>query len=153
MWGKLTHWTFASLLLIGCISSSHDHAYPLYPHAEQPLPREQVAHLTGYVQIVDGHDVSTLGTSFDLLPGCHVVVTPSQWGHTELNAGGMWLNTGHLTYAFPMKAGYTYAIRVEMEKKGGTVLSGNVKAHEFDAAGAVTRTFDLVASGSTKCEM
>ncbi len=81
------------------------------------------------------------------------MVTPTQWGRSELNAGAMWLNTGHLTYAIPMKAGYSYAIKVEMEKKTGTVLGGSVEAHELDAAGVVTRKFDLVASTNTKCEM
>jgi hypothetical protein len=146
------YWAIIAGLLTACISGSQNQAYPLYPHT-QPLPREQLAHLTGYIQIVDGRDVSTIGTSFDLLPGCHVVVTPEQWGHTELNAGGMSMNTGHLAYAFPMKAGYTYAIRVQMEKKSGTVLAGNVEAHELDAAGVVTRTFDRVAPSNTKCEM
>jgi hypothetical protein len=42
----------------------------------------------------------------------------------------------------PMKAGYWYAIKVEMEKIGGHTYSGRILAYEKNAQGLVTQTFD-----------
>lgn len=136
----------APLAFTACISGGRTQGYPLYPPSEPPPAQEQLAHLLGYVQVVDGRDVSSLGTSFDLLPGWHVVQTPSQWGHTELNAGGVAWNTGHLTYKMQMKAGYSYVIKVEIEKTGGITYRGGAHAYESDGRGAVTQTFHPIAS-------
>jgi len=38
-------------------------------HPLPPLGPEQVSTLTGYVQFVDGNDVSSLGGFFEILPG------------------------------------------------------------------------------------
>ena len=102
--------------------------------------------MLGYVQVVDGRDVSTLGSSFDVLPGPHEVQTPSRWAHTELNVGGMYWITGHLTYSILMKPGYSYTIKVQMEKTGGDTYRGHIRAYESNSEGVMTRDFYPIAS-------
>ena len=153
--GKMTNSLMASLLggfarasiaaiaLTACISGQPQ-AYPLYPHTGPPVSPEQLAHLSGYVQLVDGRDVSSLGTSFDLLPGCHEVQTPLSYGHSELNAGSMYMKTGHIVYSMTMKAGYSYVIKANVEKTGGHTYGGQLQAYEKNAQGEVTRTLNPI---------
>ncbi len=115
-----------------------------YAHTGATLPAEQVAYLSGYVQFVDGQDVSALGTSFELLPGPHEIQTPLSFGRSEINAGVMYSETGHIIYSMPMKAGYSYIISVEMEKTGGHTYRGQIHAYEKNAAGEVTRSFEPI---------
>jgi hypothetical protein len=62
----------------GCIARG-DRGTPLYPTADGLREPHELAHLSGYVQAVDGNDVSSKSAPFDLLPGCHVVTTPDKW--------------------------------------------------------------------------
>lgn len=133
----------ASIGLAACISSQ-PRAYPLYPYPEAGVSTEQLAHLSGYVQVVDGRDVSTLGTSFDLLPGCHEIQTPQAYGHSEMNVGAMYCKTGHIVYSIDMKAGCSYSIKVEMEKTGGHTYACRVQAYARNAIGEVKQTFDPI---------
>ncbi len=133
--------SIAAIALTACISGQQQ-AYPLYPHTGPPVSPEQLAHLSGYVQLVDGRDVSSLGTSFDLLPGCHEVQTPLSYGHSELNAGSMYMKTGHVVYSMTMKAGYSYVIKANVEKTGGHTYGGQLEAFEKNAQGEVTRTLN-----------
>lgn len=121
---------------------------PWYLPTEPAPAQEQLAHLAGYVQVVDGRDVSSLGTSFDLLPGYHVVQTPSRWAHTELNVGGMYCITGRLSYTIQMRAGYWYVGQVDMEKTGGDTYKCRVRVYENDGQGRATQTFNPTAAGN-----
>jgi len=120
----------------GCFRSSR--GVQLYPGP--PRNSADVAKLTGHVQSVDGKDVRKRGSHYELLPGCHVVVTPATWGRVG-EAGGVVANTGPLVYAIPMLAGHTYSIEVRLGASAGSPRSVSILAKEMDAQGQVTGTF------------
>jgi len=70
----------------------------------------------GYVQYVDGHDVSELGKAFDLLPGCHVVGTPEKYGEGDDSGGATVVTTGTVGYAVMMKKGHDYVFEVRLDE-------------------------------------
>ena len=123
-----------------CITGTR-RGYPLYPGPEL-LEEQRVALLTGYVHDVDGNDVSVHGQSFDLLPGCHVVGTPSKWGTMDSRAGVV-ITTGPRKFAIKMKAGYSYVIEVGSSSAyfSAPTSPAYVSAREVDARGNTTRTF------------
>lgn len=127
-----------------CITGTR-RGYPLYPNP--PLIEQQrVAFLTGYVLEVDGKDVSAQGRSFDLLPGCHIVVTPSKSGTMDSTAGVV-ITTGPRTFAIPMKAAHSYVIEVGVSGTFGELSgSGYLLGREIDEAGNTTRKFAPAAS-------
>lgn len=85
-------------LLLAALTLSCIHApeqppgYPLYPTSGTRPARDQVAELVtsmpggssfgggseALIKKVDGKDVGTLDSSFELLPGCHIVQTSSR---------------------------------------------------------------------------
>ncbi len=134
----------AAFALLGCIGGQ-SRGYPLYPATDPPRRQEEVAELTGYVSLVDGQDVSSHGASFELLPGCHLVATPSEWGRFE-SSGGVIVKTGHLTFALPMKAGRRYLVDVEVRTMGGSTGTAVVEATEKDINGNTTQMFGPVTS-------
>jgi hypothetical protein len=137
--------TFA--LSIACISGGGARGYRLYPPAPQPLPPDQVSTLAGYVQFVDNQDVSSLGGYFELLPGCHVIGTPSHWG--DQSAGGsvaVTATTGRWIFALPMRAGHRYRIEVAVPVMTGVTGTLTIKGRESDLAGNKTREFEHVTS-------
>ena len=125
-----------------CLSGAGVRPYRLYPPMPQPLAPEQVSTLTGYVQFVDGNDVSSLGGYFELLPGCHVVGTPSHMGvPTPGRASvGTW-TTGRRTFALPMRAGHQYRIEGILG-----VTPFTIKGCESDLRGERTREFEPARS-------
>ena len=128
-----------------CISVARP--YRLYRPAPQPLGPEQVSTLTGYVQFVDDKDVSSLGGSWELLPGCHVIGTPSHWG--DQSAGGNFsvtATTGRWTFALPMKAGHQYRIEVRAGVLTAPTGSLTIKGYESDLGGNKTREFERATS-------
>ncbi len=124
----------------GCVSGQ-EQFYPLYLRTARRLPQAELARLSGYVRFIDGEDVSSYGSSFELLPGCHLVGTPSHWGKTDFNSGGMSGDTGRWTFAVPMRAGYQYAIEVQVEQGTGPTGRMRIRAFERDAHGTTTREF------------
>ena len=130
----------------GCLSGAGVRPYRLYPPAPQPLAPEQGSTLTGYVQFVDDKDVSSLGGYFELLPGCHVIGTPSHWADQSLGGNTLNATTGRWTFALPMKAGHQY--RIENRDTGMMGLKGRftIKAYEIDLRGNKTREFERVTS-------
>jgi hypothetical protein len=131
----------------GCISGAGVRPYPLYPPAPRPLGPEQVSTLTGYVQFVDGNDVSSLGGFFEILPGCHVIGTPSHWG--ERTPGGnsaVVATTGRWTFALPMRAGHQYRIEVIVGEMTAPTGPLTIKGHESDLGGNQTREFEHATS-------
>jgi len=127
------------LALGGDMACAHFQAatYQLYEGPGRPT--EEVARLGGPVATVDGVDVSRLGSSFALLPGCHVVVLKKKVG--EGGVGGAWsADLGHIVYAFRMKAGHAYEIDIHTQPGNGGVGNANVgdvkiKAVERDLRG------------------
>ena len=126
----------------GCLSGGR--AHPLY--SGPPRPRDQIARLGGYVQKVDGQDVSSLGGVFELAPGCHIVETPSRWGKGS-NDGAVVATTGHLIFALPMNAGQSYSIAVEVEPSSGPVGGLTIQGTETAADGERLRVFGLATQG------
>lgn len=137
---------YAALVMgFGCITSEPP-SYPLYAPIADPAPRTQVARLSGYVRNIDGRDVSSLGHSFGLLPGCHVVQTPSQWGALGLD-GVVVVSTGVRAFALVVRPGHQYAVRVMAP--GPLAWSsgrGQVTADEKDRDGHVTATFEATSN-------
>jgi hypothetical protein len=134
-----------SLSAAACMSGPGPRPDRLYPPAPQPLGPEQVSTLTGYVQFVDDRDVSELGGYFELLPGCHIIGTPSHMGVPfpgNRTVGTM--TTGRWTFALPMGAGHQYQISVIMPTARTVPLT--IKAYETDLGGHKTREFGRVAS-------
>jgi hypothetical protein len=135
-----------ALTAAGCISVARP--YQLYPPGPQPLRPEQVATLTGYVQFVDDKDVSELGGSFELLPGCHVVGTPSHWSEQTPGVNSAVVaTTGRWTFALPMRAGHRY--RIEVNVVGvmtGPTAPLTIKGFESDLGGNETREFEQATS-------
>ncbi|HEY2404660.1 MAG TPA: hypothetical protein VGI10_01585 [Polyangiaceae bacterium] len=121
----------------------------LYADDGQPRRAEDVSTLSGYVQVVDGRDVSSLGGPFELLPGCHVIGTPSHWGlHSPGGDSAVTATTGQWQFALPMKAGHQYRIDVILGAMTGPTGSLTIKAHESDLGGHEKREFDRVTSSN-----
>jgi hypothetical protein len=95
---------------------------------------------------VDNRDVSSFGGLLELLPGCHVIGTPSHWG--EQSPGGASVNatTGRRTFALPMKGGHQYQIEVSAGEMKGSLVRITIKGHESDLRGKKTREFEPVTS-------
>ena len=136
-----------ALSAAACISGGGPLPDRLYPPTRQPLGPQQVSTLSGYVQFVDGKDVSLLGGYFELLPGCHVIGTPSHWA--EQSPGGrsvVTATTGRWTFALPMRAGHQYRIEVSSGVATGTILRLTIKGYESDLGGHQTREFEAAKS-------
>ena len=115
--GTAKSWTvrfacaFAVVWTCGCGVGSRTRGYPLRG-VENETPN-QVARLHGYVQLVDDEDVSGYGHLFELLPGCHVIVTPTTFGGAGTDAWAT-AETGHLRFVIRMRAGHDYEVRVSV---------------------------------------
>lgn len=128
--------------LVGCIASAGQ-SVALYPDPEHRRAPTEVATLVGDVAIVDGKDVTEYGNSFELLPGCHLVATPSKWGQTG-HYETMVANIGHVYFAIDMKAGYRYVLRIEIASLTGGGGKLSITAREEQSDGTVTRMFNPV---------
>jgi len=136
-------------LSMACISAGGRPPERLYPPTAQPLRAEQVSKLSGYVQFVDNQDVASLASAFELLPGCHVIGTPSSWGqHAPGTDSVVTATTGHWLFALPMRAGHQYSIQVLVGAMTGPVGALTIKGYESDLAGNVTRAFEPVRNPS-----
>ncbi|HVV51964.1 MAG TPA: hypothetical protein VHO06_20005 [Polyangia bacterium] len=115
----------------GCIMET-ERGVPLYDLPARP-GLDQVAPLGGYVAAVDGRDVSELGGAFELLPGCHVVTTPTHWGN-----GGRYdpvtANVSALELPIAMVAGRHYLV-VSSNTHGAPVGRATLDVSETDAHG------------------
>lgn len=113
-------------------------AHPLYPGPARSAA--ELARLSGPIAKVDGADVSSLGGTFALLPGCHVVELRRKIG--EGTVSGAWsADLRQTIYAFRMKAGQSYEIDIQLQSGNNasvgnaTVGSVSVQAVERDASG------------------
>jgi hypothetical protein len=143
------------MLTAGCGTSSGAlQGSPLYPVSGQRLPPDKIAQLTvklpygggpgngatSFIRAVDGRDVSAMDPVFDLLPGCHVVETESNFLMTNGNI--TWTGVlGSRGFVFPMKAGFQYVIVVDLRDNMGDSGRISVIGVEQDASGKQTRTF------------
>jgi hypothetical protein len=133
------------LLLAGCIVRGGD-AHPLYPGP--PRPPAEVARVIGPIGEVDGQDVSHLGKSFALLPGCHVVKLARKTGEISTlgGSGGYVATLPGAVYAFRMQAAHTYEIEVVLESSSGPVGPITIRAWDRDAHGGATEVGPAVST-------
>jgi len=125
--------------LLACSPIGRARPVPLYPNPEQPRPAETLSQLQGPIRVVDGADVESRGTTFQVLPGCHVVVLKPKIGAgSELGAWSA--DLGFVAYAFRMLPGRLYSI--EPETSFGSAGHGTVRinAYERSADGSVAST-------------
>jgi hypothetical protein len=137
-WARSAGWLSLIFVFLnfGCFGSGR--GYQLY--AGPPADVSAVAKLSGFVYAVDGKNVTRRGHNFELLPGCHLVTTPKNWGGVG-ETGGVVANTGPITYAIRMLAGHSYSIEVKPEGSAGSIQSVRIIAKEKDSTGKLTGTF------------
>lgn len=130
----------------GCAPRAEGPGYPLYPNPQNALSRDQVAQLVGVcsgmectppIGSVDGQDVSTLGGTFDLLPGCHVVQLQERV--IEANPMVMWSGSGpRVLFAMKMRAAHRYVIKrdiiMDMGSRGRMVMSAKEEAPDGNSS-------------------
>ena len=115
------HVMLALISSVGCIQRD---GRPLPLYAGPQRGDDAVALLRGPVSSVDGKKVPSRGSTFALLPGCHVVKIGGLVHHVDPNMGGTVLTLPVLKYAFRMRPGHFYAIDVEMHPALGFGPSG-----------------------------
>ena len=144
-----------------CASSAAElRGYPLYSSGTGVrLPQGQVAKLTAslpggaspgtgsnaFIKSVDGRDVASLDTAFELRPGCHIVQTESRL----LIANDVMSWSGELgtrTFALRMRAGYEYTVVVEMAQQFGGYARVSVFCVERAPSGSQTRIIPAATS-------
>lgn len=99
-----------------------------------------MATLRGPVLAVDGAPMKSSERSFELLPGCHVVVSGGSVGHGADREA--WL--AHLpttVFAMHMQPGATYSVAFDIDPAlgRGPIGTGQVLATERDAQGRTRR--------------
>ena len=127
-----------ALLLPACITGG-GHPRQLYPGDARP-PAE-TARLAGSIGTVDGQDVSRLGKSFALLPGCHVVRPPAKVAEIDKTSPNSYVASvpSDVTFAFQMQPRHTYEIQVRPdENTGHTAVIAAVQAWDRDEQGGST---------------
>lgn len=126
------------LVAIGCAPLGAPFVTPLYGDGVHRLPPAEVATLHGPIGAIDGRTVVDRGRSFELLPGCHVVMTRSDVGELSPSGNGAWAGTlPRLVVAFHMKPAHVYSI--DVERVPSTSARGQliIGAHERAPSGAV----------------
>jgi hypothetical protein len=112
--------------------------YALYPNPEQARPSPEVVRLAGPIGSVDGRDVSRLGESFALLPGCHEVKLAHKVAdvNTVNPTGYVATLPPDVTYALNMQAGHTYEFEVHVRGNAGpTTTDAYASGRDRDAQG------------------
>ena len=125
----------AALLALGCQPSGE----PLYPHPEIPRRADEVASITGPIAFIDERPVSSRGTVFQVLPGCHVVRLLDRIG--EMNAEGTAGWSAHLpplVFLFRTRGGFSYGIDVRGRSGSGLYGELSVAASERAPDGTIT---------------
>ena len=127
----------AALLLPACIVREGK-PYALYPNPEQPRPSQEIGRLVGPIGTVDGRDVSRLGKSFAVLPGCHEVKLARKVA--EVNTVGPTAYVATLppdvVYALHVQAAHTYEFEVHVRgNTGPTTTDAFVSAWDRDPQG------------------
>src|ERR1017187_308401 len=154
---------------MGCGSIGQIRAYPLYANPEQPRPLQTLARLEGPIATVDGREVASKGTVFELLPGCHVVTLQRKIGAGS-DDGAWSADLSPIVYAFRMRRGHRYSIEPSVRFGPGSQLAlddesqvhANVEilgaagsthgqltiaARELDSTGAVVRVLPPARGG------
>jgi hypothetical protein len=126
------------VLLSACVPGLATTAYPLYPKVGGGPGADKVALLRGPIAFVDGNSVAGKGSTFELLPGCHVVQLQRNVGAGS--EGGAWSATiPQIVFAFQMKPAHTYAVRTQADDSGGPYGRLEIFAQEYAPDGSRTR--------------
>jgi hypothetical protein len=121
----------------GCGAVGAERGFPLYPGPRAGI--DQVATLSGPIGTVDGQDVADKGSStFELRVGCHVVTTKTDFFDHDvtINIGGMMGHHPALTFAIPMRSGFSYVIEHRTQGLDGASARPWLTARELDRSGA-----------------
>ncbi len=139
-----------AMLATACVGGA-SRGTPLYAPRGQMLPVTEVAQLVGDIATVDGKSVH--GRNFELLPGCHVVTTPTSWGARD-QSGSVSGNMPRLTFVITMQANKSYVMEYELLSRTGNGGTVALHALERDAAGNTTSTLLPVTSQADieKCQ-
>ena len=126
------------VLLPACVPGLATTAYPLYPKVGAGPGPDKVALLRGPIAFVDGSSVAGKGSTFELLPGCHVVRLQRNVGAgTE---GGAWSATiPQIVFAFEMKPAHTYAVQTRTDDASGPRGRFEIFAQEYAPDGSRRR--------------
>ena len=119
-----------------CIAHDAAPAYLLYPSPR--LGRDQVALLLGLIGAVDGQQVPQERSTFELLPGCHVVTTQTKllaFDATQPPQGSVVGTLPSIVYAINMQAGHTYVIERQIQRVGGLSADVSITARDVAADG------------------
>jgi hypothetical protein len=141
---SLISWVLVGLMP-GCVAGSAGRAHPLHFRTSEKLAPEQVAVLGGYVGSVDDRDVRELSGPFELLPGCHLVRTRTEWGAGS-TGGAVVAKTGAVPFALAMRGAHTYQIEVRSGQITGPMTSITIVTVEKDLEGNVTREIPPASS-------
>ena len=138
--------TAALLLLTACITGG---GRPRQLYAGDPRPPAEVARLVGPIGTVDGQDVSGLGKSFALLPGCHVVQPPSKVAEIDRTGPNSYVASvpSNITYAFRMLPRHSYEIEVRpADNPAHTSIDAAVQAWDRDEQGRSTAVAPIAST-------
>jgi hypothetical protein len=131
--------TSAIVLAAGCAPSADLPGVPLYPSSGPALPRAEVARLYGPIASVDGRSVDGMGDAYEVLPGCHSVVSRGEALDSTNYVAVVGVPRGK-AFVLPMQAGFAYRVRQVTEGETTTVAVIHVRtfAEELDPSGAST---------------
>ena len=130
----------AALLVSACIVREGT-PYALYPNPEQRRRPQEVARLVGPIGFVDGRDVSHLGKSFALAPGCHEVKLARKVAEVNTVSPTAYVATlpPDVTYVLNMQAGHTHEFEVHVRgNTGPTTTDAYVSGWDRDPQGHAT---------------
>jgi len=131
--------SFGLLLAVGGCLTEEQHAYPLYPGVERP--RERVGILMGPIAEVDGRNISGMGKSFALLPGCHSFRLVRTTGQMDNTGSGYVTTLPQTTFRITVEPGHYYTFETTTHDPGGPVsaVSMSIADHQSDGSVKPTR--------------
>jgi hypothetical protein len=118
----------AAVIAAGCITTEGDVHPRLYTTPARPAA--EVATLFGPIATVDGQDVSSRGSSFELLPGCHVVTLLKKVGDINPTVGGWSATLPNYVFAFRMRPAHAYVIEYHLQDGSGSTGQLAMKVEE-----------------------
>jgi hypothetical protein len=150
--------TASAFASVGCLAPP-ERGLPLYAAGATAVPAGQVATLDvqvpfpstpgmirTFIQSVDGRDVATLPSPFELLPGCHVVETAPHWASTKARYIYFPGLAGTQIFPIRMRAGHAYTVVEKWSAPLGPLMTISVHAFERDPVGGQTAEISAAAN-------
>jgi hypothetical protein len=138
----------------GCLAAP-ERGTPLYTAGAAAVPVSGVARLDvrviapsnpgttrTFIEAVDGRDVMSLPGPFELLPGCHVILTALHVASTKIKF--VYQASDTATHVFPirMRAGHDYTVVETWTSSVGPIWTLSVHAQERDVASGQTQRIE-----------